>query len=391
MTRWRAALGNSEARQIELVLPKEAWAGGAGMRELIVRRTGTSDVTPVFARQADVNGDGSPELILAADTGEVCCLTAEGKELWRRSLPAPPTALECVNLGDGPPAVLAATREARLYRLTPAGEIAWMADFLPLAKENGDLPIAYSISSWVNRDGKREIVCGNYNAVSFITPDGSRLEYCRAGGAFETMLLPEALDLTGDGVPDQLAFNVWASLSVIDGAQRKTVGYRAAPQGEGLCFEWWDKNPEKPLLVVAAENGVGLMDARSGQYVWRKDISPLSGCVIGDFGGDLGRAVVVAKRDGFVLAFSGAGELLRRTMVGEEIECACAVRAAEGVSRLVAATGERIVLFGPDLRRAVPLASGTATRLLPLQETGAFAALRPRVVAEGLRLPPTAR
>jgi len=113
--------------------------------------------------------------------------------------------------------------------------------------------------------------------------------------------------------------------------------------------------------------------------------------VIGDFGGDLGRAVVVAKRDGFVLAFSGAGELLRRTMVGEEIECACAVRAAEGVSRLVAATGERIVLFGPDLRRAVPLASGTATRLLPLQETGAFAALRPRVAAEGLRLPPTAR
>jgi len=386
MGRWRANLAGAQAREVEVILPKDAWPGGAGIREVIVRRAGTNEVAPTHLCEADVDADGKPELLLAADTGEVVCVAADGKERWRRTLGGPITALECIDLGEGAPALLATTREARLYRLTPTGEVAWVADFILEANENGDLPTAYSISKWIDRDGKPEIVCGNYNACSFVTPDGSRVQYCRANGAFETMMLPEGIDLNGDGIDDQLLYNVWQSLSVIDGAQRKNVGYRSAPGGEGLLFTWWRKDPGEPLALIAAENGVGLMNAKTGEFRWRRNISPLSACATGDFGGEIGRVAVVAKRDGFVLAFNEAGEIVRSTRVDGLLECATVASLADGSQRLVAATDSRIVLFDADLRDSVETAQGTATKLVALSPPGTFAALRPAASVDVLRL-----
>jgi hypothetical protein len=386
MGRWRANLGGATARELQIVLPKDAWPAGAGVREVIVRRAGTNEVAPTHLRQADINADGKPEFLLAADTGEVVCLASGGAELWRRTLGGPITALECIDLGDGPPAILATTREARLYRLIPTGDVAWIADFIHEANENGDLPTAYSIGRWTDRDGKPEIVCGNYNACSFVTPDGARVEYCRASGAFETMMLPEALDLNGDGIEDQLLYNVWQSLSIIDGAQRKTVGGRSAPGGEELCMAWWRKDANEPLLLIGAENGVGLMNANTGEYRWRRNISPLSACAIGDFGGEVGRAAVVAKRDGFVLAFNEAGEIVRSTRVDELLECATVVALPDGASRLVAATDDHLILFDADLRNPVAIADGTGTKLVALAEPGAFAALRPTATIDVFRI-----
>jgi hypothetical protein len=249
------------------------------------------------------------------------------------------------------------------------------------------LPTAYSIGTWTDREGRLEIVCGNYNACSFVSTDGSRVEYCRAGGAFETMMLIDAIDLTGDGIEDQLLFNVWGSASIIDGAQRKSVGGRSVPRGAGLCFEWWREDADEPLLAVGAENGVGLLNARTGEYRWRHGLSPVSGCAIGDFGGDLGRVVVVAKREGFILAFNESGDLVRRAQVDGMIESVAVVPGNGGRDRLVAATDEHIVLFDAELNASAPIADGTATQLLALQQTGTFAALRPRAAVDVLRLP----
>jgi len=387
MGRWRAELGGAEARLIEVVLPKEAWPGGAGMREVILRRAGTNEVAPTHAAEGDIDGDGAPELLLAADTGEIVCLASDGTERWRRTLGGPVTALECVDVGEAAPAILATTREALLYRLTAEGAVAWTADFIGEAQENGDLPTGYSIARWVDRDGKPEILCGNYNACSFVTPDGSRVEYCRAHGAFETMMLPDGLDLNDDGIEDQLLYNVWQSLSVIDGAQRKTVDYRVAPGGEGLLFRWWRKDSAEPLALIAAENGVGLMNAKTGEFRWRRNISPLSGAATGDFSGEFGPVAVVAKRDGFLLVFSEAGEIVRRTRVEEMLDCAAAVRTADGTLRLVAATDSRIILFDADLGNPVEVAPGTATKLVALTEAGTFAALRPSGTVDVFRLP----
>jgi hypothetical protein len=387
MGRWRADLGGAQARVLELTLPKDAWSGGAGMREVIVRRAGTTDVAPTHLAEADLDGDGSHELLLAADTGEIVCLAADGRELWRRTLGGPVTALRCLDLGEAALAILAATREARLYRLSATGEVAWTVDFLPLAAENGDLPTAYSLSRWTGSDGKPEIVCGNYNACSFVTPDGSRMRYCRANGAFETMLLPDGLDLTGDGVEDQLAYNVWSSLSVIDGAQRKNVGYRGAPGGEGLRFDWYRRNAGEALLLIAAENGVGVTNAGAGEYLWRQDIAPLSGCGVGEFlGGEAGQVVVVTKRDGFLVAISESGEVIRRTPVGGPLDCMAVVRLPGGADVPVASTDSELIAFDTGLRRWEVVAQGPATRLVALAEPGTFAALRPTGAVDVFRL-----
>ncbi|MBM3498209.1 MAG: hypothetical protein FJX74_06015 [Armatimonadetes bacterium] len=387
MGRWRAELGGAEAREVELTLPRDAWPGGAGMRELMARRAGTNDVAPTHLAEGDLDGDGPAELLLAADTGEVVCLSADGRERWRRTLGGPVTALECVDLGEATPALLATTREALLYRLTPEGEVAWIADFIGEAQENGDLPTGYSIGRWIDRDGQPEILCGNYNACSFVTPDGARVEYCRANGAFETMMLPDGLDLNDDGIEDQLLYNVWQSLSVIDGAQRKNVGSRSAPGGEGLLFEWWRRDPAEPLALIAAESGIGLMNAKTGEFRWRRNIPPLSGAAVGDFGGELGRVAVVTKRDGFVLAFSEAGEMVRRVRVDGLLDCATVVTLPDGAQRLVASTDTELVFFDAELSNPVSTADGPAVRLAALSEPGTFAALRPTARVDVYRLP----
>lgn len=386
MGRWRVDLGGIQARHVQILLPKHAWPGGAGIREVIVRRAGTNEVTPTHAEEADIDGDADAELLLAADSGEVVCLSSSGTEEWRQTLGGPITALECLDFGEGRPAILAATREARLYRLTAGGGIAWVADFIHMTQENGDLPTAYSIGHWTDRNGRPEIVCGNYNACSFVTPDGAGVEYCRAAGAFETMLLPEAMDLNEDGVEDQLLYNVWHSISVIDGAQRKSLGYRSAPGGEGLCMEWWSRNPSEPLLLIAAESGVGLMNAKTGQYRWLREISPLSGCVIGDFGRDIGRVGVVTKRDGFVLAFNEAGDIVRRTRIEEMIDCAAAVELPDGSLRLVMGTERGIIAFDRELRDPVLIAPGTARKLLASSRPGTLIVLRPTATVDVLGL-----
>jgi hypothetical protein len=67
------------------------------------------------------------------------------------------------------------------------------------------------------------------------------------------------------------------------------------------------------------------------------------------------------------------------------IECAATVRLGSR-DRLVAATEDRVVLFDAELRTCVPIADGTATQVLPLQEPGSFAALRPEVAVDVFRL-----
>jgi len=387
MGRWRARVGDASARDVEIGLPATEWPADSGFREVIVRRVGASGTAPTHACCADINGDGRDEVVVATDTGEVDCLRDDGTPVWRRYLMAPVTALECLDLGDGEPAVLVTTREANLHRFKANGDEAWEVSFLSLANENSDLPTAYSIGQWLRPDGEPEIVCGNYNACSLVRRDGSDMSYCRAAGAFETMLLPRGVDLNGDGVQDQLLYNVWQSGTVVDGASRKATAYRSLPGGDGLYLGPMPGDPDPHRVLVAAENGVGLMDAATGQYVWRRDVAPLTGCVVGRFPAVAeGLLVVVTKRDGFVLVFSADGELLRKTPTDDLLMSAAVVPGADGGDILVAASEGRVIAFDADLRTYGEVAPVSASRLMPTGDPGTFMALGTRGSVEAFRL-----
>jgi hypothetical protein len=135
---------------------------------------------------ADIDGDGSSELLLARTDSTLECRDADGSTRWLyqpetqtatntalfiRSNPALYTFV--IDRGDGEKTVCVATGDQRLHGLTPDGELKWMFwSYAGLFGIHG----LYDIDG----DGAPEIVGGNPDVSStdslyFLNPEGHRL------------------------------------------------------------------------------------------------------------------------------------------------------------------------------------------------------------------------
>ncbi len=121
----------------------------------------------VAAQVYDWDGDGQPEVIVAADEAIVELDGRTGRE--KRRIPIPSGASDCLvfcNLTGGPRAtdVLVKTRYTQIWALNRAGELLWTVE-LPGGYRTAHQPLPVDLDG----DGKDEIVAG----FALLNADGS--------------------------------------------------------------------------------------------------------------------------------------------------------------------------------------------------------------------------
>ncbi|MFZ5831064.1 MAG: hypothetical protein ACOY3P_13315, partial [Planctomycetota bacterium] len=72
---------------------------------------------------ADLDGDGTDEILTAGADGVIACFSADGKERWKHALPAPAQQVTVARLDGRSPVVVAGGISREIVLLSPAGEL----------------------------------------------------------------------------------------------------------------------------------------------------------------------------------------------------------------------------------------------------------------------------
>lgn len=148
----------------------------------------------------DVNGDGRPELIFGTEAGEVLCITAEGRLLWRTQVEGP--------VGRSLPLVADIQRDGRYEVLIPisfncprpgvyaldavTGKQLWKSPALLQSYRS-------TVVTDIDGDGRPEVLFGDKSTRMYcVDVNGSRLWERHLGGR-GIFFAPAAVDLQGDG------------------------------------------------------------------------------------------------------------------------------------------------------------------------------------------------
>ncbi|MCD6359391.1 MAG: PQQ-binding-like beta-propeller repeat protein, partial [Armatimonadetes bacterium] len=193
---------------------------------------------------ADVDGDGSDEIVAGSTNGKIYLFESDGRVVWNRETAGAVNAVCTADLrGDGKLAIIAGTNEATVEAFDIAGEPLWtyeierykhvgrVRDVFPAnLKGDGSHAVIVSADSWryyaldaagkliwqyesvrkgrvgvaadLDGDGRDEVICGTeYYWWPAVTPEGKRFfSYStRTGPGVNDVTVA---DITGDGTPE---------------------------------------------------------------------------------------------------------------------------------------------------------------------------------------------
>lgn len=260
---------------------------------------------------ADVNGDGTPEVILGSADHYVYLLDASGREIWRRELPYymhEPT-VEAVlvvdlELPEGK-AVLAGSNNCHVHAFSPDGRELWRYEVihgvndLTSADMNGDgRDEVLAVTEWwtwhcinaageglwptwsvrprygpganvvraadVNGDGVPEMICGAIDSCVYaFNHAGERVWEFFTGEEIRSLA---CADLDGDGVPEIVVGSMNGYVYALDGYGREIWHCGLDdPVNTVVVLEGGDR----PLIAVGTDSSlVFLVDARGQVVAW---------------------------------------------------------------------------------------------------------------------------
>jgi len=379
---WRKASNKSGA-----VVPL-ARRSADGLRTVWTKRT-KADVRSLVS--ADLDGDGSDELLCGDRGGLVATYHADGEKLWQFSAGGEVRDIAVGDLdGDGRPGVLVGSADEHLYALTAGGRELWRYEFDEYRRRRGR-PVSVFTAD-LDGDNRREVIVGAENWQHFAFSGSGKLLW-----KFESVhgsTVGTAADLDGDGRDEVVAGTEYYWWHVLAPTGRKQWGVSHGPNCTAVWAGDLDGDGRGEVLFGSADSNIYLhVPKLRHKTVWQQSLGgPVTGLAVTDLDGD-GKKEIVAASEGFnVFAFDAAGKPVWRSPMPDCARTLCladldgdgrmqvAVGCDDGTILVLDARGNVVARksVGRPVSHVVAMRAGDRTRI-------AFAAGKKVGLADGQR------
>ncbi len=332
-----------EAQQIRLTLsPRDAEAR-VYLAELEIRGTEPGARAKITAiASSDLAGDGSPAVVVGAESGELRAFSADGDVLWEvDSEQQQINDIACIDLdGDGRDEVVFGTNSATLGLISPDGELQWQVT--PPKYRGIDSDVMTIVPADVDGDGLPEIVIG-CRSWTYLAYDAEGEMLWQNIIYAHSATVGHADDFDGDGLPEIVGGNAYYRLNLIDQDGKRIFNAgRFGPEQTAVGSADIDDDGLPEILMGTDLGELLAFDNADGSTIWEQNVGDRVTAIIpADLDGDGGMEIVVGAESANVYAFDRDGGEIWRTVV------------PGGVSDLLA-------LPGPEPRFAAAVGSGVA-------------------------------
>ena len=284
---------------------------------------------------ADLDGDGSVELIAGSRDGRIYCFDAAGKQRWTyecQRYHGRSGALVVVMAadldGDGKMEVIGGADNWHFHALTHDGKFLWRYESVHRS--------TCGLADDLNGDGKKEVVCGTeYYYATVVNHEGRRLWRQRGG---PTMNSVAAGDLDGDGKKEVVFGSASGHIYVAGHKGKPRWQFDAGEEVTSVAAADLDGDGRVEAIAASLNFNVYAFDGNGGMK-WRRDLgSPV--LRLRTHGSPDGEThVVVGCANGRVSVLDAAGNQTRSASLAGRVlalhPCGEAVLAAAEGSGLV--------------------------------------------------------
>jgi hypothetical protein len=272
--------------------------------------------TPQLTASAvgDLDGDGTPEVVVGTASGQIQALDAAGKPRWsyRPTERGPANDLACIDVnGDGKAEVIYGGNRGRLGLLGPDGKPVWEITLPPFRGVNSDVKTIFPAD--VNGDGTPEIVCG-CASWQYFALDAAGKELWRNTIYAHSATAGQAADLDGDGKQEVIAGNNYYTLNVIDhDGGRLWRSSNIGPEMTAVAALNLDADPQ-PEVLTGVDGGLLYCYDGDGRKLWEANLGDKVTRILSlDVNGDGQAEIVCAAESAHVFALARDGSILWRS------------------------------------------------------------------------------
>jgi len=334
-------------------------------------------VVKTFA--ADVNGDGSNELVVGTSNREIAAYDASGKRLWSSRVPGDIFTMACADLDeDGKSEVLAETMREALHCLNGDGTERYRADLnQALRKVMGDEHVdnstaaagALALGVWAPEGPQGKVVVVpseisyRVNAKGEAEPCWFFQDWGWRGATRLTNLWPNEPEVLATVGPSITLFSPRrdADGNYVRLANKQPIGRAGAWLMHSFGWAQQVDLPGYQGLLAANEGGVNwcpmaylTSDSETGGWGFNTGGVPIVAALAEDLNSDGLPEVCLAREDGFVNILSLAtGAPLALLNTGEPIlgMAVLGVKSGSSPRRLAIGTRFAVHVCGPDFAR----------------------------------------